>query len=84
MQLNFTRYGSRINTRAVGAISAPGVKQSEIVWLHLLDALFSLVHPSRADALLGDGEHLPASERDRFVREMRRKVAKLAVAQSKQ
>lgn len=80
VQLNFTRYGSRVNTRAVGAIPAPDVKQPEIVWLHLLDALFSLMHPSRADALLGNEEHLPASERDRFVREMRRKVAKLAAA----
>ena len=80
VQLNCTRYGSRINTRALGAIPTSAVGQPEVVWLHLLDALFSLAHPSRADALLGDGEHLPASERDRFMREMRRKVAKLAAA----
>jgi hypothetical protein len=75
VQLNCTRYGSRINTRAVGAIPAADVEQPEVVWLHLLDALFSLVHPRRADALLGGEEHLPAGERDRFVREMCRKVA---------
>lgn len=80
VQLNFTRYGSRINTRALGAIPTSAVGQPEVVWLHLLDALSSLAHPNRADALLGDGEHLPASERDRFMREMRRKVAKLAAA----
>lgn len=80
VQFNCTRYGSRINTRAVGAIPAPDVTQPEVVWLHMLDALFSLVHPSRADALLGSGEHLPMSERDRFIREMRRKVAKMAAA----
>jgi hypothetical protein len=79
VQFNCTRYGSRINTRAVGAIPASDVEQPEVVWLHLLDALFSLAHPSRADALLGNGEHLPASERDHFMREMRRKVTKLAV-----
>jgi hypothetical protein len=79
VQFNFTRYGSRINTRALGAIPATDVEQPEAVWLHLLDALFSLVHPRRTDALLENGKHLPVSERDRFVREMRRKVAKLAV-----
>jgi hypothetical protein len=80
VQFNCTRYGSRINTRAVGAIPAPDVVQPEVVWLHMLDALFSLAHPSRADALLGNGEHLPVGERDRFIREMRRKVAKMAAA----
>lgn len=78
VQLNFTRYGSRINMRAVGAIPAADVEQPEVAWLHLLNALFSLVHPRRADALLGSGEHLPAGERERFVREMQRKVTKLA------
>lgn len=82
VRLEFTRYASRINTRAIGAIPAADLDQPEVVWLHLLDALFSLVHPRRADVLLGSGGHLLTAERERFVREMRRRAVKVAEASS--
>ena len=79
VQLHLQRYGSRLTTEALGAIPAADVGQPEVVWLHLLDALYSLVHPRRADALLANG-HLPPPERDRFVRELRRKAVKRTAA----
>jgi hypothetical protein len=71
------RYGSRLNTRAIGVIPAADIDQPEVVWLHLVEMLYALTHPRKAKAM---GNELGEKERTAFIREMRRKVAKLAAA----
>jgi hypothetical protein len=71
------RYGSRLNTRAIGVIPAADIDQPEVVWLHLVEMLYALTHPRKAKAM---GPELGEKERTDFIREMQRKVAKLAAA----
>ena len=70
------RYGGQRTTRAFGGIPAEDVDHPEMVWLHLVEALYSLAHPIKVQAFR---ENIPAQERTAFIKEMRRKVAKLAV-----
>jgi hypothetical protein len=65
------RYGSRRSTRAFGGIPADDVGRPEMVWLHLVEALYSLAHPIKVQAF---GNEIPERERTAFIREMRRKV----------
>jgi hypothetical protein len=74
IQMVLQRYGSRRNTRAFGGIPAEDVDHPEMVWLHLVEALYSLAHPIKVQAF---GDNIPEQERTAFIREMRRKVAKL-------
>jgi hypothetical protein len=71
------RYGSRSTTRAFGGIPAEDVEHPEMVWLHLVEALYSLAHPIKVQAF---GDNIPEQERTAFIREMRRKVAKLVAS----
>jgi hypothetical protein len=73
------RYGSRRNTHALGGIPAEDVDHPEMVWLHLVEALYSLAHPIKVQAY---GDNIPEQERTAFIREMRRKVAKLAAGKA--
>jgi hypothetical protein len=75
VQIAAHRYGSRSSTRAFGSIPAEDVDRPEMVWLHLVEALYSLAHPIKVQAF---GDNIPEQERTAFIREMRRKVAKLA------
>jgi hypothetical protein len=75
VQIALQRYGSRSNTRAFGGIPTEDVDRPEMVWLHLVEALYSLAHPIKVQAF---GDNIPEQERTAFIREMRRKVAKLA------
>ena len=68
------RYGSRRNTHAFGGIPAEDVNRPEMVWLHLVEALYSLAHPIKVEAF---GDNIPEQERTAFIKEMRRKVIKL-------
>jgi hypothetical protein len=75
VRLVLQRYGSRSNARAVGGIPAEDVDHLERVWLHLVEVLYSLAHPIKVQAF---SDNLPEQERTAFIKEMRRKVAKLA------
>ncbi|MGI4737552.1 MAG: hypothetical protein ACRYG7_20485 [Janthinobacterium lividum] len=69
------RYGSRLNTRAIGVIPVADIDQPEVVWLHLVEMLYALTHPRKAKAI---GHKFDEEERISFLKEMRRKVTKLA------
>lgn len=71
------RYGSRRNTHAFGGIPAEDVNRPEMVWLHLVEALYSLAHPIKVEAF---GDNIPEQERTAFIKEMRRKVIKLTAS----
>jgi hypothetical protein len=75
VQMVLQRYGGRSNTHAFGIIPAEDVEHPELVWLHLVEALYSLAHPIKVQAF---SDNLPEQERTAFIKEMRRKVAKLA------
>jgi hypothetical protein len=74
VQIVLQRYGSRRNTLACGDIPPEDVDHPEMVWLHLVEALYSLTHPRKAKTI---GAELGEKERTAFIREMRRKVTKL-------
>jgi hypothetical protein len=71
------RYGSRLNKRVIGMIPLADIDQPEVVWLHLVEMLYALTHPRKAKAM---GAELDEKERTAFIREMRRKAAKLTAA----
>jgi hypothetical protein len=70
------RYGSRLNKRVIRVIPVADMDQPEVVWLHLVELLYALTHPKKAKAM---GHEISEQERTAFIRQMRRKLAKLAV-----
>jgi hypothetical protein len=77
VMLSVQRHSSKRNTVAVAFIPAEDLAHPELVWLHLLEALYCLVHPRKR--LAADQELTPKA-REAFIREMRRKAAKLVPA----
>lgn len=76
VQLILQRCGSRRTTHAFRGIPAEDVGHPELVWLHLVETLYSLVHPIKVQAF---EDNIPAEVRTAFIKEMRRKVTKLIV-----
>jgi hypothetical protein len=60
IQIVLQRYGSRRSTLAFGGIPTEDVDHPEMVWLHLVEALYSLVHPIKVQAF---GDNIPEQER---------------------